>query len=362
MKTSRIFLLIAGAIIMMIASCGKESPAPTPVPDLPVKETDKITLSGVSEVVCSQESQTKTISFVTNAVWSASCAVSWCTLSPSSGKAGNNSITVSVNENEGYDERSCAIVIKAGTASTVVNLVQKQKDALILTSNQFQIGAEGGAFEVEIKANIEYTIAPDADWIVSASTKALNTYTHSFTVQPNPEKDGREGHVIISSSGVEEIVTVSQDGQKPYIRISEEEIVVNSEETEAEIEVEANIPVSVKLNAGWLNGSSETTAGVYKLKIAANESYDTRSSSVVFFNDTYSITCKLNITQAQHDAIILAKEQYDIFPDGGTLEIPVSANVEPEVSISEDARFWITHVQTKALQERTIVLVLPQFS
>lgn len=356
MNTSRYFPLLA-SLFILIASCGKETPDPTPspVPDTPVKEADKITLSGASEIVCSQEAQTKILSFETNAAWSVTCAVSWCTLSASSGNAGNISLTVSVNANEGYDERSCALVIKAGTASSVVNLVQKQKNALILTSDQFHVGVEGGSFEVEVKANIEYTIAPDADWIVPASTKALNTYTYSFSVLPNPGNEGREGHVIIRSSGLEETVTVSQDGREPFIRISEKELVVNAEETEAEIEVEANVPVSVKLNADWLSGSNETQKGVYKLKIAANESYDQRTSSVLFFNETCSITCELKVTQAQHDAVILAKGQYDISPEGGTLEIPVSTNMEPEVSVSEDARFWITYVQTKALQEKTLV-------
>lgn len=213
MKTSRIFLLIAGAIIMMIASCGKESPAPTPVPDLPVKETDKITLSGVSEVVCSQESQTKSISFVTNTAWSATCAVNWCTLSPSSGKAGNNAITVSVSENEGYDERNCALVIKAGTASTVVNFFQKQKDALILTSNQFQIGAEGGTLEIPVSANVEPEVSISEDarfWITHVQTKALQGRTLVFSIAPAEENIDRTGTITISGDGKTQTVTIRQ--------------------------------------------------------------------------------------------------------------------------------------------------------
>ena len=70
-------------------------------------------------------------------------------------------------------------------------------------------------------------------------------------------------------------------------------------------------------------------------------------------NDT-NITQTITITQAQRDAIVLAKSEYEMEQDGGALDFDIQTNVEVSVTISKDAQSWITQVQTRGLETRTL--------
>ena len=111
------------------------------------------------------------ITFTSSEAWTAqvvnSRADDWCSIEPSSGSAGSAKITVTTTENDTPDDRTASIIIKAGTASKTINVSQKQKDALTVTSSKFEVSAEGGEVSIEVKANIDFEYAIEesaADW------------------------------------------------------------------------------------------------------------------------------------------------------------------------------------------------------
>ena len=64
----------------------------------------------------------------------------WCTVSQTSGQAGDISVQVYVEANEGYDDRNVVLTIQVGELMKTVVVTQKQKDALTLTTDRFEIG------------------------------------------------------------------------------------------------------------------------------------------------------------------------------------------------------------------------------
>lgn len=171
-------------LVMMVCcwSCsdgGEDIPTPTPKP-----ETNKVEISSSAPVV-EQKGGTTTISFTTNAAWTASVgsSTSWVTVSPASGTAGTHTLTLTTAENDTYDERNATLTIKAGNASQNVTITQKQKDALIVNSNKVEIDAEGGNFSIEAKTNVNvtYEIEESAkDWITASESRGLGTKTLNF--------------------------------------------------------------------------------------------------------------------------------------------------------------------------------------
>lgn len=64
--------------------------------------------------------------------------------------------------NEGYDDRNVVLTIQVGELMKTVVVTQKQKDALTLTTDRFEVGQEGGTIHVEVKSNISYEVViPD---------------------------------------------------------------------------------------------------------------------------------------------------------------------------------------------------------
>lgn len=73
------------------------------------------------------------ITFTSSEAWTAevvnSRADDWCSIEPTSGPAGSAKITVTTTENDTPDDRTASIIIKAGTASKTINVLQKKKVA-----------------------------------------------------------------------------------------------------------------------------------------------------------------------------------------------------------------------------------------
>ena len=152
------------------------------------KETDSLILSSDSEIFFEQgidfaaTSGTQNLSFSSGRPWRISLttdtdtrrAADWCTVSPSSGTAGDASVTISIQENADYDSRSVKLTLVAGGIEKSFTVSQKQKDALTLTASRFEVGKEGGTVQVEVKANITFEVEiPEVDrsWISQTNTR-----------------------------------------------------------------------------------------------------------------------------------------------------------------------------------------------
>ena len=193
------------------------------------KETDSLILSSDSEIFVEQgidfaaTSGTRNLSFSSGRPWRISLttdtdtrrATDWCTVSPSSGTAGDASVTISVQENADYDSRSVKLTLVAGGIEKSFTISQKQKDALTLTASRFEVGKEGGTVQVEVKANITFEVEiPEVDrsWISQANTRGLVATNLAFTVAPNEGVAGREGEIVIRSGSLSEKIRITQEG------------------------------------------------------------------------------------------------------------------------------------------------------
>ena len=119
----------------------------------------QITLS-MSAVDFTVDGGKSEILFTATEAWTAQVvnnrADDWCKIEPASGDAGDAKITVTTTANDTPDDRSASIIINAGTASKTINVSQKQKDALTVTSSRFEVDAAGGEVEIVVKSNVNF--------------------------------------------------------------------------------------------------------------------------------------------------------------------------------------------------------------
>ena len=353
------------AILFAFIACTKSSDDgannnPTPKPDTPKAE---ITLSTTSSNFTAEGGESK-ITFTTNEAWTAEVintrADGWCTVSPTSGAAGNATITVSTEPNDTPDDRSATIKIKAGTASKTISVSQKQKDALTVTSSKFEVAAEGGEVKIEIKANIDFEYAIDEsakEWIKYEGTRAMKTSTLTFSVAENDDTEKREGKIAIKSGEFNEVVTIYQAGSEPSIVISQNEYVVSSDGETISVEVSSNVDVAVEMpaDADWIseNTTRAASTNTYRFDIQPNEDYDQRSAEIKFTNKENGLSEIVKIVQTQKDALVVAKDSYTVSSDGDQIEIEVGHNVDFDIEIAND---WITKAEnTRAFVTENIV-------
>lgn len=356
------WLLLLSMTFVAACSDGGEDvvePDPKPTPSKPA-----ITLD-VSSADFTTDGGSNTISFTTSEPWTAevlnSRADAWCSVSPTDGPAGDAEITVTTTANDTPDNRSASIVIKAGTTEKTITVSQKQKDALTVTSDKFEVSAEGGEVTIEVKANIdfEYTISEKAKaWIASADSRALKTTTLVFDVSANEDTEKREGSITITSGAFKETVTVYQEGTVPVITLTQNEFVVPSAGDVIAVEVKSNVDVEVELPAetDWLSEdkSRAMSTNTYYFIVAESGEYEQREAEIKFTNKKNELSETVKVVQVQKDAIVVAKNEYEMDVEGGALDFEILTNVDVAVSIPDSVQSWITHVESRALESKTL--------
>ena len=210
MKRTTYFLAIL-AMMFILPSCGsKENPIPNPGND-PAKTTE-ITIASPSHTL-SSDGGNATISFTTNGSWTAVSNVDWIVLQQTSGDAGSININIIVKENKDYDQRDGLVIISSSNVSKSVSVVQKQRDALLVTSNSIILDEEGGTPSIEVKSNIDYSCKVDdsaKSWISVLSTRGLKTSNITLSISENTNSSDRQGNIIVYSGDKKEVVTIYQ--------------------------------------------------------------------------------------------------------------------------------------------------------
>jgi len=356
MKELKLCLVLLSAILL--SACGgdnspsSEPSKPTPIP---TPTTSKIVIPTTENTkpVFNTEGGTSTVKFTASEAWTASEANTraddWLSVSPTSGSAGEVTLTITTTANDTYDERSGSITIKCGTSSQTIVVTQKQKDALTITSDKVEVTSEGGTFGVEVKANIDFSVKVDVDWISQVNTRALATTNLSFAVKENSDISKREGHITISSGAFSEIVTVYQAGDVPTIVISQNDYTVGADGSDVTVEVSSNVDVEVNIpNVDWISQANTRSLSThtYVFNISKNDSYDNRKAEILFSNKDNGLSEKVTINQLQNNAIVVADSSYVLNSNETKLEFDVQTNIE--ISVSVDAN-WITQANTRAL-------------
>ena len=90
------------------------------------------------------------VTFTATTAWSVQIDNgSWCSVEPTSGKAGEITLTVTTQPNTTPEERTATVKITAGDVEKSFTITQKQKDVVTIENSVYELEAEGG--EVEIK-------------------------------------------------------------------------------------------------------------------------------------------------------------------------------------------------------------------
>jgi len=353
---------ICAIVWMALTFMACPGPEPEPAPEPLPQPTESITISSSENLSPSFESDggSYTISFKSTEAWTASLvnnrANTWCTIEPTSGLKGSNTLTIHVKENDETDDRNAIIQLKAGSTVKNINVSQKQKNALTLTTNKYQIPSKGGEFEVEIKANVKYSYTIDdkgKEWISYVSSRAMSTSYLKFKVSEN-QNEKREAVIVISDGSLKEKVTVYQEAASPSIVLSQNEYVVSAKGETISVDVSSNVDVEVQMpDVNWVkeNKSRAFSTHTYHYIISENEEYDQRKAEIIFRNKENNLAEKVLIQQLQKDAIVVADNEYTLKADGGRLDFNVSSNVEFKVTVEGE---WIKQVESRGLTEKAL--------
>lgn len=362
-------LLYSMAVLCLLTALSSCSNDDTPAEIIPNPDSE---IYFTKSLNFASDSGEAILSFTTNKDWSIDVSqsggnVSWCTVFPNKGKAGENQVLVKVIRNEGVDDRNVVLNLTAGDLTKSIVVTQKQKDAITLTTAKFEVDKNGGEIQVEVKANVTYEVViPEQyqSWIhessgsgqiimgnkgynqmlESATRTNMDRTVRKFYISKSEEYDKREGEIIFRSGELEEVLKVYQIGGG-IVLLSKNEYIVSDKGEQIAVELNSNFDFDVKMpQVDWITATVTRSVSSHTLyyTVTPNETYDKREAEIIYYDrNDKSVADTLKIVQVQKDAILLSQKEYSVGMEGGTIRIEIKANVAYETFIPEQYRGWI---------------------
>lgn len=178
------------------------------------QKSPMLSIDSKSEIELTANDNKGTITFTANRDWNVFVSESWVHVDLMNGTASDGPITLTVtyDPNPTYDDRVCTVTIHSGELSQSVSIIQPAKQGLIVEGrSDFFLAPEAQSLEIEVKANVDYSVSTSADWIKLVKTKALTSNYLSFTIEENLTFEERSATISISGGGLSQEISVKQD-------------------------------------------------------------------------------------------------------------------------------------------------------
>ena len=275
----------------------------------------------------------------------------------------SHTLNYTVDANTSYNSREAHIVVTdtKNNKSETITITQAQKDAIIITKTQYDVMSKGGQIQIEVNSNVDFIIEIANDWITKVDTRAFATETIVFNIAKHTGHDNREGTIFFKSKDGKLTQTVKvYQAQEDALIISKKDIVVSDEGGTISFELHTNVDFKVSdPNVDWLRpvATRGLTSHTLNYTVDANTSYNSREAHIVVTDTKNNKSETITITQAQKDAIIITKTQYDVMSKGGQIQIEVNSNVDFIIEISD---VWIQHITTRSLQTEFLIFEILQ--
>lgn len=264
----------------------------------------QVTISTPENIELSADGSSGSITFTANRDWSIRCSDSWVSVSPSSGQASKEAITVKVScyANMTYEDREAIVTITAEDAIQTTTIKQPANLGVLIPFQSYNLASSARTFDVEVSANVLYTVSITGDWIKQTGTKGLTTNILTFSAEENQTYDAREGTITIKpqeSSGVANIVISVHQAQKDAMIVEKKSFDMPYGGGEIEVKVESNVSFNVSPSAEWIHyvRTKAISNSTVVLKIDKNTTYRSRQGTVEIKSQNESLKHTITINQ-----------------------------------------------------------------
>lgn len=241
----------------------------------------------------------------------------WFSVDVAEGAAGQSvEVKVTCEPSTSSTLRHSTLVIASADTRKTVHVVQSaaggELEPLISIAggNTVTVIGQGEEFETRVQSNVDFETEILSDWITAVPTVTKNALVSvkalKFKAAVNLTGAARTGTIRFYNGNLETVLTVKQEKFEPSIKVTFPGVwtIAGIGETR-KVTVETNVPFKVTAPS-WIKfpANEVPAAGTYPIdvKFEANSGSD-RTGEVVFTNDEYSYTVKLQVAQAASNVV-----------------------------------------------------------
>lgn len=283
-----------------------------------ITETVKVYQSGSAILILSQneftlgsEGGTISIDISSNFEYETDMPdVDWVKAADKVRAVSSHTLIFDVSPNTTHDNREAVIVFKDARSDKKesVTIKQKQKDAILLSSDKVEIPQDGATFSVDVNSNVDYTIeipSSCSSWIDRTSapskayvTRSLTKSTPYFRVSSSESYDKREGEIYFKYNDITETLKVYQSGGAILV-LNQDSYHLEGKATSINVQLKSNIDYSVSISDDWITevSSRAVSSSSKNFNIAVNRTGKTRKGKITFTSSDGSKTAVVTVTQ-----------------------------------------------------------------
>ena len=194
-------------------------------------------------------------------------SASWLKVHPTSGAAGDATITITAEPNATGETRTAEVTIRSGSQTETVTVTQDYSNFITLEQREIVAGSEEQTVTLDITSTMEYEVLiPDSvDWITDGgNTRAVTTHSHMLTIAANSSYDPRQTEVVFrgkTDATLADTVKVYQ-AYKGAIVVAKNEYEVDAVGGALDFKVQTNLDLEVTVSADWIKQVQGRTRGL----------------------------------------------------------------------------------------------------
>ncbi|MBQ9410040.1 MAG: BACON domain-containing protein [Bacteroidales bacterium] len=342
-----------------------------------------ITLSAPSQLFVAEGGE-YTMIVNSNRAWTSACDSQWVTITPASGEAGSQVITVKAAANTDYQNRTATVEFTAGDsrATLVITQLAAQKDPdpyVRVSSQELTVPAAGGTLGIIVTSNQAWSASASESWVAPDPAQGIAGMTEvSIEVAANTTDRDRVANITFAAGNSTASVSVFQKArvestdpenpdnpvEDPMLELSTKSITLPAEASQASFTIMTNRSWTVSLQSDWIRldkTSGEAGSAQVKIMAEANPSEIERSVRVIVANEA-GLTAALVITQEGKEPEKLPQVSFSVLSisfteEGGSGEVTVISDTPWSASCSAN---WVSFTPKSGDAGTTTVKVTTQ--
>lgn len=294
--------------------------------------------------------ETSQITVTANSDWSLQSDASWLTLSKTSG-AGNDKVTVNVQENSGQDARSCEISLK-NSAGTVVQTIAVTQDAytLTLSPDYLEFDAAAGSSTFAVATNTSWTAKASASWVSIDRSTGTGDDNIRVEVTANDGDNERTATVDITAGNQNKSVTIRQ-GFTERFSVTPTSLNFNVSGSAVTLDITSNSSWRLTTSASWLSLSQTSGTGDATVTVNATENDESqvRTATIYLENASGGNVATIDVVQTASSMSASLSETF-FQSGGGQATITITADAAWRLSVPD----WVTVSSQSGSNDATV--------
>lgn len=250
----------------------------------------------------------------------------WCQVSIDVSKS---QMTVTVDENDSFDERTAVVTLTdvlAEGISRTFTVKQKQNNVIRISEKFYTVGTDGKSFEIPFEHNVnDYEVSSSATWLKFQvkRTRGLSTSTIEVSVDKNDSGAERTAFLTIDSEIIGEPVKIRIDQEyviKEYFNLINDDYTIDERGGNISVNAQTNMtsfdifaPEDSWAKLGELEFFTELLAVTQHVIVEPlTEKVPSRTTYMYLHSETITITQYRNIYLLDTSVSIIQGDSYKL--------------------------------------------------